>query len=328
MGLNLPATFLGTLTLSSCSPLAVVNLRDATNSHGELISTALPLADLNNPPTGASLIFPQIVDGSGLPTQILLMNPSPDMSSAGTISLYKDDGTPFLVDFGAGPQSTLNYAIPAGGMVKFSTAGTGTLRVGYAVVTPASGPLPIGSGVFTSKSSVGISSQAGVPNSPQTTMARLFVEVASSPLSRNTGIAVVNPNAATATVNLGLAGLDGTALSGVLTIPPNGHVAKFINELIPSMPANFQGVLTLNSDVPVSPLTLRLTKNQRGEDIFSTLPVVDLNNPPLGALFLPQIVDGGGFLTQLILLNTSSSSAAAQIDFFNDAGQNVGLPFQ
>jgi hypothetical protein len=219
----------------------------------------------------------------------------------------------------------LNYSMPPDGMVKFSTTGLGPLRAGYAVVTPASGPLPIGSGIFTSKSSAGISSQAGVPDSPQTTAARLFAEVAASPLSRNTGIAVINRNAAVATVNLSLVGLDGTPFTGVLSIPPNGHVARFITELIPSLPANFQGILTLNSNVPISPLTLRLTRNQRAEDIFSTLPVADLNNPPVGSLFLPQIVDGGGFQTQLILLSTSSSTGAVQLDFFNDAGASVGL---
>ncbi|MFI5173858.1 MAG: hypothetical protein ACHQKY_03305 [Terriglobia bacterium] len=325
MGLNLPANFLGTLTLSSCNLFAVTNLRNATNGHGELISTALPLADLNNPPAGANLVFPQIVDGGGLPTQILLMNPSTTTSSIGTISLLGDSGSPLSLDFGSGPQSLLNFSIPPDGMVKFSTTGLGTLRVGYAVVTPASGPLPIGSGIFTSKSSAGIASQAGVPDSPQTTSARLFVEVASSPLSRNTGVAVINRNSATATVNLNLMGLDGTPFSGVLTIPPNGHVAKFITELIPSLPASFQGVLTLNSNVPISPLTLRLTKNQRAEDIFSTLPVADLNNPPVGSLFLPQIVDGGGFQTQIILLSTSGLSGAVQLDFFNDGGASAAL---
>jgi hypothetical protein len=313
------------LTLSSCNLFAVTNLRNATNGHGELISTALPLADLNTPPAGANLIFPQIVDGGGLPTQILLMNPSATTTSSGTISLFGDDGSSLSLDFGSGPQSVLNYSMLPNGMVKFSTTGLGPLRVGYAVVTPSSGALPIGSGIFTSKSGAGVSSQAGVPDSPRTTAARLFVEVASSPLSRNTGIAIINQNAVMATVNLSLAGLDGTPFSGVLTIPPSGHVARFITELIPSLPTNFQGILTLSSNVPVSPLTLRLTKNQRAEDLFSTLPVADLNNPPVGSLFLPQIVDGGGFQTQLILLSTSSTTGAVQLDFFNDLGASVGL---
>ena len=325
MGLNLPTNFLGTLTLSSCNLFGVSNLRNATNGHGELISTALPLADLNSLPPGANLIFPQIVDGGGLPTQILLMNPSATASSSGTISLFGDDGASLSLDFGSGPQSSLNYSMPPDGMVKFTTTGLGALRVGYAVVTPSSGALPIGSGIFTSKSGASVSSQAGVPNSPQTTAARLFVEVAASPLSRNTGLAIINRNAATATVNLNLVGLDGTPFSGSLTIPPNGHVARFITELIPSLPPNFQGVLTLSSNVPVSPLTLRLTKNQRAEDIFSTLPVADLNNPPVGSQFLPQIVDGGGFQTQLILLSTSTITGAVQLDFFNDGGASVGL---
>lgn len=328
MGLNLPSSFSGILTLSSCTPFVAVNLRTAPNGHGESIFTALPLADLNSSSMASNLIFPQIVDGGGLPTQILLLNPSSNTTAVGTISLVGETGTALPLDFGSGPQSTLSYSIPPNGMVKFSTTGLGPVRVGYAVVLPSSGPLPVGSGIFTSKSSLGIASQAGVPNAPLTTSLRTFVETASSPLTRNTGVAIVNPNNATATLSLSLASFDGRVQTNFISVPPNGHLAKFLDELFLPVPPTFQGILTITSNMPIAALTLRLTKNERGEDIYSTLPTTDLNNPPLGALFLPQIAVGGGFQTQFILLSTSNNSGTVRLDFFDENGARIVLPLQ
>lgn len=101
LGLNLPNPFLGTLTLSSTSPFAAVNLRIAANGHGEPILTTLPLIDLNAPPKGTILVFAQVVDGGGVPTQILLLNPSPTTQSVGTVSLFDDNGLPLTLNFGA-----------------------------------------------------------------------------------------------------------------------------------------------------------------------------------------------------------------------------------
>ena len=332
---GLTSTFLGTITVSSASPFAAVNLRAANNAHGEQIFSALPVADLTIPPSSSgNLVFSQIVDGGGTPTQILLMNPTTS-TITGTISFADDNGSPIALDFGSGPHPTLNYSIPGNGMQKFSTTGSGSLKVAYALVTSTSGPLPSGAAVFASNnSSAGLASQAGVLNAPRTTAARVYIERASSPLLRDTGIAVVNANGAltAATVMLNLVSFDGSYnQSTTVQMPANGHLAKFIEQVFasatPAVPANFQGVLNITSNVPISPVTLRLTANQRGDNLFSTLPVADLNNPPTGALFIPQVVNGGGFTTQIIFISTSTGPGTVTISFMVDNGQAVTVPF-
>ena len=327
---DMPNPFLGTLTLTSPSPFAAVNLRLASNAHGETLFSALPLAALNQASGATRLIFPQVVDGGGLPTQILLMNPSVNATSTGFISFFDDEGNALALDFGpsAGVQSSLNYSLGPNGMVKYSTSGLGALRVGYAVVTPLSGFAPVGSGIFSINGKAGLSSQAGVPNAAETTSSRLFVERSTSPLPRDTGVAIVNRNGVEAQLTLTLQNVDGSTQSGTLTVPPNGHVAKFITELFPGLPVQYQGVLTMTSAVPVAAMTLRQTANQRGDLIYSTLPVTDLARPPLGPLFIPQIADGGGYQTQLILINTSNSLGTVEIDFFNDQGVAVSSPMR
>lgn len=328
LGLNLPNPFLGTLTLSSGSPFAAVNLRTAANGHGESVFSTLPLIDLNNVPLSGVMIFPQVIDGGGAPTQILLMNPSDTTPSAGIISIYDDTGAPLALDFGPGigQQSTLNYSLAMSGMVKYATTGAGNLKVGYVVVSSTSGVLPTGSVLFSMNSSAGLASQAGVPNSLPTSSTSLFVELSSAPLNRNTGVAIVNRNASPAIINLNLQGVDGSHKSASITVGTNGHIARFAGELFSGLPANFQGVLNLSSNMPVAVLVLRLTTNQRSETIVSTLPAVTLNNFPSSPLLIPQIVSGGGYQTQLILLNTSSSQGMIHIDFLDDNGAYVSLP--
>lgn len=325
-----PNPFLGTLTLSSTAPFAAADLRSAINGHGETLFSALPLTDLINPPSAARLIFPQVVDGGGSPTQLLLLNPSNSFASKGTVSLYDDNGNPLSLDFGPGIgiQSTLNYSLAPNGMAKFSTTGSGSLRVGYAVVTPTSGPLPVGSGVFSINGASGLSSQASLLNAPETTAARMFVEGTSSPLSRNTGIAIVNRNNVQALVNFTLQNPDGSTQSQSVNIGPNGHLAQFVTELFPGLAKDYHGVMTINSNVPVASLILRLTMNQRGESLYSTLSVADLNNLPVGPLFIPQIVNGGGYQAELILLNGSGTSGTIQVEFFDDRGGNISFPLR
>jgi hypothetical protein len=330
LGLNLPSNFLGTLTLSSASPFAAVALRLSTNTHGETLFSALPVVDLNSTATASSLIVPQIVDGGGIPTRLLLMNTSSSMTATGTISLFDDNGSPLSADFGAlGRQSQLSYSLQPDGMIKFSTTGIGQTRAGYAVVTPQSGPLPAGSAIFGANNSAGLTSEAGVLPAPPTTSARMYTEVSSSDVMRNTGMALVNPNATAATVNLTLVdNLTGQVRTNTLNLAANGHNGKLLTELFPDVPANsFQGTLTLTSNVAIASVALRLTTNQRGDLILSTLPVADLNNPPATTQYLAQIVVGGGYTTELILINTASNSSTVRMNFYDDNGTKVASPF-
>jgi alpha-tubulin suppressor-like RCC1 family protein len=340
---GMPNPFLGTLTLSSSTAFAATNLMLGTNAHSEPLYNSLPVANPAMPPAGNSLYFSQFVDGGGYSTALLLMNLT-GTAIAGTVSFFDDSGHPVTMNFGSpiGSASTLNYSIPGNGMQKYSTTGStpGTpLHVGYVVVTSTSGTLPSGAVIFSRYNGTGgLASVAGVLNSPLTTYSRMYVEKSNSPLTRNTGLAIVNPNNSAATVQLTLTGLDGRfgVYSGIMngiTVPAHNHLAGFIdqsaimNVFADEIPANFQGILTLSSNVPIAPVTLRLTSNQRGEDLYSTLPVTDLNNPPAGPLYLPQIAVGAGYVTQIILVSTGDGSGTVTINFINDAGSQMQIPF-
>jgi hypothetical protein len=334
----IPNPFLGTLTLTSATAFAATSLQMGNNSHGEALYNSLPVATPNAPPAGNRLYFSQFADGGGFSTEILLMNLT-NAPISGTVSFFDGNGHPVTMNFdpSIGSASALNYSIAGNGMEKYTTTGSvpGTpIQTGFVVVTSTIGTLPSGAVIFSCYNGPGgLASLAGVLNSPLTTNSRMYVEKSNSPLTRNTGVAIVNPNSSTVAVQLNLVSLDGSfTASNTITLPANNYVAAFIDQsavmgaAATSIPANFKGVLTLSSNLPIAPVTLRLTQNQRGEDLYSTLPVVDLNNPPTGPLYLPQVADGGEYITQIILINTGSSSGTATVNFFNSIGSAVQIP--
>jgi hypothetical protein len=43
---------------------------------------------------------------------------------------------------------------------------------------------------------------------------------------------------------------------------------------------------------------------------------------------VPKVIDGGGYRTQIILINTSTTQGMVYINFFDDKGNAVGVPLQ
>lgn len=149
----------------------------------------------------------------------------------------------------------------------------------------------------------------------------------------NTGIAVVNPGSATANVTYTLRNVAGaTITTGHGTIAAGNHFACFIDELKDkvapdfNLPPDFQntvqfGSLGMTSDQPISVLALRGTTNQRHDFLFTTTPVADLTKPLSNSpVYFPQFVDGGGYTTSLILLNTSSVAETGSLQIMDNHG--------
>jgi hypothetical protein len=330
---QLPEPFLGTLTLSLVrnpfSPratFAAVNLATAISGRGEILYNTLPLQDLNTPSTMAPTILPQVVDGEGMQTLIYLTNTSASSASEGSIAFYDDAGKPLLLNFGSplGPQSVIDFALPPNGLAKFSSQGSGPMQAGYAIITAKSGPVPLSSALFMFREGTMLVSRASITDAKPATWTRLYAEVASAPVRRDTGIALVNPGATPAIVNLKLTGTDGKALDVGLILGPHAHTARFLTELFSGrIPADFVGTLDITSKTPVASLTLRLTTNQRGDSIYSTLPSADMNNPPVGVQVLPQVANGDGYSTEFIFINTQPASGPIYLSLFDDSGAAI-----
>src|SRR5204862_8086254 len=115
---------------------------------------------------------------------------------------------------------------------------------------------------------------------------RMFNELpatftAAAPVPLQTGIAIANLAEIPLTLTMELTTLRGdlVAVSGSLTVPARGQVAKFLNELpgFSAVQSSFQGVLRIstNSSGAISVIGLRGRFNERRAFLLATTP--DIN---------------------------------------------------
>jgi hypothetical protein len=194
--------------------------------------------------------------------------------------------------------------------------------------SPSSGGLVVfetfGLGVGTA------ATQAGVLPGNMTTETVLFA-TAGARLSRNLGLAIVNPGSTPTNVTMTLRrGGDGTTSSvKVITVGARQQASRFISELfsdVAEIPVDFDGSLAITSTTPVAVVALRF----RGT-VFSTIPIASPNAltpvpqvaPSVGgsdAVILPQFAAGGGWSSEIVISNTTAIPLTVRVDLFKQDG--------
>jgi hypothetical protein len=101
---------------------------------------------------------------------------------------------------------------------------------------------------------------------------------------------------------------------------------SFIRELpgASALQLPFKGVLRLTSVTPIAALAIRGRYNERGDFLVSTTPPAD---PALNLgdeTFIPQIVDGAGYSTDIVIYDLlGGSPLSGNIYFFDQSGQPI-----
>ena len=321
------ATQFGSLEIESDQPLSVLALRMTTNQRNEVLLTTTPTTDLTQPLTKGPVYLPQLADGGGYTTTLLLLNTASE-TETGTIQILDDKGVPLVVSpVGGTADSSFKYSIAAGGALHFQTDGSPAVtKTGWAKLIPDSGtPTPVGSGVFSYSSQNILVTESGVPGTVTTTHARVYVDLSGG---HNTGVAIAAPGNQGAAITMAAFQRDGvTAVGtsqGTFALPANGHIARFATEFISGLPEGFSGVVDIKSTTPFAPLTMRSLNNQRNDFLLTTFPVADMNQPAPSPIMFPQIADGGGYVTQFILLSTGTSKGM-KLNFYDDHGEPLGV---
>jgi hypothetical protein len=282
-------------TFTSSVPVGAIALRGFVNERSEALMTTLPIAPASSALTDP-IILPHFAAGAGWTTRVLLVNPT-DSPLSGT------------VDFDA----TYSYSIAARSATTIISAASNVLRTGNIRVTPSQGtPAPVVSSDFTLTTNGTTVTETGVATTGNATSFRIFAELDASQ-SLRTGMAVANTASLTANLRFDLLSLDGqpTGFTGSMTIPPNGHLSLFLNEIpgMQNLPTNFRGILHLTSDQPISSIGLRIRYNERRELILATTPAVpDTVAAPTDPYVFPQVVSGMGFTTEFILMNSAAAT--------------------
>jgi len=224
---------------------------------------------------------------------------------------------------------TYPFTVTDRGGTSLMTAGTpASTSVGYARIHPNSGSTtPSGLAIFGFRQNNILVSETGVPASLPLTSGRIYAEVAGAV---DTGLAIANPNNSTATINFFFTDTAGNDLgSGSTTIAANRQLAKFLDQAPFNGPPSFQGTFTFTSDVPVGVIALRGLTNERSEFLMSTLPVIDTTAPPgSGTVVVPHFADGGGWVTQIFLVNPTGNPMTGNVQFTNPDGAAANVTIE
>lgn len=97
------------------------------------------------------------------------------------------------------------------------------------------------------------------------------------------------------------------------------HSAQFADQLVAGLPPGFTGVLDINSSMPFAALTMRSLYNERKDFLLATFPVAHMTLPAPAPIIFPQIADGGGYVTQFILIGAGGASNVA-LNFCGEDG--------
>jgi hypothetical protein len=324
---NLPADFqsryqFGTLDVSADQPVSVLALRGTTNQRNEFLITTTPVADLTQTPGNGSTYFPQFADGGGYTTSLILLNTS-NVKETGTLQIRDKDGLPLTVNNVEGTNgSSFPYSIEPGGLFRFQTDGfPADTKAGWVQLIPDTGTTtPVGSGVFGFNPNDVLVSESGIPAANATTHARVYVDLSGN---HNTGLAIVNVSGISSNITINAYQKDGVTAAGTnkppIPLPANGYTAGFVDGFVTGLPAGFTGVLDISSLAPFAALTLRSLDNERGDFLMTTFPVVDVNVVAPSPIVFPQVADGGGYVTEIILIS-GSQPASTTIRFYDENG--------
>lgn len=214
----------------------------------------------------SSMYFTQLAYGDGLQTTITLANTN-RYPVSGIIEFYKSDGTPFHIDFGKGPTDTLSFVLPPfQSQVHATTLGGDQVQVGWGYLYATSSV----QGVATYGLSGGLA-EVSVPGSlPSTDF--IF------PATSKTAIAVGNIYSGYSLTILVTAVRGQDVFQETITLPPYGHRAFFLDEILTNIPSRFIGNVVISS--PSSPpeyfSALGLRSNGQA---FSSLPSGAVTRP-------------------------------------------------
>ena len=220
------------------------------------------------------------------------------------------------------PTSTRPFFMPDKGGVSLTSQGTSPeLHVGYGQVeTDAGMTPPAGLAIFGSRLNGILVSEAGVPASAAVLEGRIFAETSGSV---RTGLALANPNdAARATIEFFFTdsvGIDSG--HGTFTLGPREQMAQFLDEGPFNGGSATEGTFTFTADLPVAVIALRGFVNERSEFLMTTLPVAPLAVPTTGTVYFPHFAAGGGWTTQVILVNPTHAPIRGSVQFFGPGSQ-------
>jgi hypothetical protein len=212
------------------------------------------------------------------------------------------------------PRLTLQYGFPASAGTSATTTGSGaTATAGYVRIQPAPGSSGAGFAIYGLTVGGVLVSETAVLASPSVQRGRVYAQTGAN---TRTGLAVANTNDQDVTVTFYFTDQNGVEVNrNSFVMPAHSQIAKFLDEP-PFNGGTFTGSFTFDASAPVVALALRGYLNERSEFLMSTLPVAQLASSSSVPVAIPQFVDGAGWTTSVLLVNSTDSAISGTAEFF------------
>ena len=306
----------------------------AVRINGDQLTT-IPVAD--RPDGGNQIrILPQVAFG-GPPDDvnvrtILYFTTNVPTGIFGTADIFDDDGNPLRASAdGAAPSSSITFTIAGNRVTRMVLSGDEVVRSGWLRLTLPGTVHLVASAVFQTFVGSSLASEASILESAPLTRGLIYVK--SQSMSQDVGVAFVNPQPADTPIDLKLLNRNGDVIgTRQITLPPGGHVARFVTELFPQIASvnDFDGALSLHSSASFAATALRLTgakiaalpiaPNGMYRPTISTVRVIKTQRSPAQVNFEIDVSDYDSDIA------TDSSSAVSSVGYldFGDAGYDYG----
>jgi hypothetical protein len=257
--------------------------------------------------------------------------------SVGHIALFSDSGAPMSASFdGGAPSTVLDFTVDSGATRQIAISSTGAIAVGWmsVIYNTSDDPTTV---IVQYRAGTSVLTEVGInPFYSELTFTDFAVETGPN---LSAGIAIANPNtAAWVLVRLWDPNNPGSLLgSTILSLPANGHIARNLNELFPSVASINQILAQVSLDTCA---TSTCATFDDGPGLIATALRLNLNNNSFTAIpvvqsatsvirILPQIAVGGasgvGFQTALYLTTSATSGITGVADVFDNNGNPLNV---
>ncbi|MBI4456405.1 MAG: carboxypeptidase regulatory-like domain-containing protein [Acidobacteria bacterium] len=246
-------------------------------------------------------------------SSLFLINTDLNRTTKGKISAMGDGGARTAISLGSLGQDSnnrLDVALNPGGTLSVKTGGNASF-VGSVRVEADRGAG--GTVLFET-----ISGTTGVGASQPLYSFVAPIEVKGG--DANTGLAITILDDRPAKVYLQVQDKDGVRLDAtIIDIAGNGHVAKFIGELLSTVPADFQGTVVVTANRKMGATVIRTAPG-----VFTTFPVIQ--NRVIPRSFYAQFANATNLTSDLQVVNPSPLRAATvQIQVRDRDGSPVAV---
>ena len=266
-----------------------------------------------------TLYFPQVVFGGGYSTTVTITNTG-NTRVTSAINFYGQNGA---------ARTTLSrpISLPPDRSVRVYLPNSGPLTVVWGELAAVPGTVQ-GLVSFDQRTDFGaLITSADVPAIEAANNFRFPVDVTSS---TSTGIAIANVQAA-GSVNASLRLMDenGSQTATVNDVRLNAlgarrQAADLLTSFFPQLAGTvFRGTLVIEASAAAPPNSLAAVVVSMKEGTLSPLPVAAGGSTGSAAgntLYFPQVVFGGGYATNFVIMNTGSATASSRVSFYDQRG--------